>query len=57
MCIAFEGMIDDAETEYCCIVVVFVTDDDGGSSKGRKLLVIKRPWLLAPACTSHQVCI
>ncbi|KAE9395044.1 hypothetical protein BT96DRAFT_942683 [Gymnopus androsaceus JB14] len=54
MSVAFESMIDETEEEYKCIVLVFVTDDDGGSSKGHKLLVIQRPWLIAPACSSHQ---
>ncbi|KAL1713854.1 ribonuclease H-like domain-containing protein [Schizophyllum commune] len=38
----FEKMIDDVE------------NGDGGSSKGQKLLVKKRPHLLAPECWGHQ---
>ena len=51
----FEKMIDDVESEYGAKVTHFVTDGDGGSSKGRKLLVKKRPHLLAPECWGHQV--
>ncbi|KAL1671254.1 ribonuclease H-like domain-containing protein [Schizophyllum commune] len=50
----FEKMIDDVESEYGAKVTHFVTDGDGGSSKGRKLLVKKRPHLLAPECWGHQ---
>jgi hypothetical protein len=55
MCLAFEGMIDKAEDVYGVIVVAFCCDNDGGSQRGRKDLVIKRPWLFGPPCCAHQV--
>lgn len=55
MCIAFEGMINKAEHEYGATVVVLCCDNNGGSQRGRKDLVIKRPWLFGPACCAHQV--
>jgi hypothetical protein len=55
MCNAFEGMIDKAEDEYRVIVVVFFCDNDGDSQRGRKILVMKRPWLFGPLCCAHQV--
>jgi len=55
MCRAFKGMIDKAEDEYKVIVVAFCCDNDGGSQRGRKDLVINRPWLFGPPCCAHQV--
>ncbi len=55
MCTAFEGMIDKAEELYCLIVIAFCCDNDGGSQKGRKNLVLKRPWLFVSPCCAHQV--
>ncbi|KAJ7435413.1 ribonuclease H-like domain-containing protein [Mycena latifolia] len=55
MCNAFCAMIDKAEREHGCIVVCFCCDNDGGSQKGRKLLIIQRPWLFGPPCCAHQV--
>ena len=55
MCIAFEAMIDKAEGLYNIIVVAFCCDNDGGSQRGRKDLVMKRPWLFGPPCCAHQV--
>ncbi|KAG6851944.1 hypothetical protein C0991_004744, partial [Blastosporella zonata] len=54
MCIAFEGMIDKAEDRYRVEVVAFCCDNDGGSQRGRKDLVLKRPWLFGPPCCAHQ---
>ncbi|KAF8888469.1 ribonuclease H-like domain-containing protein [Gymnopilus junonius] len=54
MCLAFEGMIDKAEDIYGVKVVAFCCDNDGGSQRGRKDLVIKRPWLFGPPCCAHQ---
>jgi len=55
MRIAFEGMIDKAEEEYEVKVVGFCCDNDGGSQRGRKDLVISRPWLFGTPCCAHQV--
>jgi hypothetical protein len=55
MCLAFEGMIDKAEDIYGVIVVAFCCDNDGGSQRGRKDLILKRPWLFGPPCCAHQV--
>lgn len=55
MCHAFEGMIDSAENVYGVIIVAFCCDNDGGSQRGRKDLVLKRPWLFGPPCCAHQV--
>ncbi|KAF8883353.1 hypothetical protein CPB84DRAFT_1850995 [Gymnopilus junonius] len=54
MCLAFEGMIDKAEDIYGVKVIAFCCDNDGGSQRGRKALVIKRPWLFGPPCCVHQ---
>jgi len=56
MCDVFEGMIDRAKDEYGVIIVAFCCDNDGGSQKGRKILVIRCPWLFVPPCCAHQVC-
>ena len=56
MCIAFEGMIDKAENEYRVIIIAFCCDNDGGSQKGRKVLVLRHPWLFGPPCCAHQMC-
>ncbi|KAI4293644.1 hypothetical protein K525DRAFT_176946, partial [Schizophyllum commune Loenen D] len=53
-CALFKTMIDKVEKEYKCLVVYFVTDADGGSRKGRKLLTIERPYIIAPDCWGHQ---
>jgi len=55
MCEAFEGMIDKAEDVYAVCIVAFCCDNDGGSQRGRKDLVLKRPWLFGPPCCAHQV--
>jgi hypothetical protein len=55
MCTAFEAMIDKAENIYGVCIVAFCCDNDGGAQRGRKDLVLKRPWLFAPACCAHQV--
>ena len=55
MCIAFENMIDKAEDVYSVVIVAFCCDNDGGSQRGRKDLVLKRPWLFGPSCCAHQV--
>lgn len=55
MCIAFENMIDKAEDVYGVVIVAFCCDNDGGSQRGRKDLVLKRPWLFGPPCCAHQV--
>jgi hypothetical protein len=55
MCRAFEGMIDRAEDQYGVVVVAFCCDNDGGSQRGRKDLVLNRPWLFGPLCCAHQV--
>ncbi|KAK7015051.1 hypothetical protein R3P38DRAFT_3205081 [Favolaschia claudopus] len=36
------------------IVIAYITDNDGGSQRGRKDLVIKRPYLFGIQCCSHQ---
>ncbi|KAF8964926.1 ribonuclease H-like domain-containing protein [Flammula alnicola] len=54
MCTAFEGMIDRAEDAYGVVIVAFCCDNDGGSQRGRKDLVLKRPWLFGPPCCAHQ---
>ena len=56
MCSAFERMIDKAEEGYGVIVVGFCCDNDGGSQRGRKDLIVKRPWLFGTPCCAHQVC-
>ncbi|KAL1738592.1 hypothetical protein HDZ31DRAFT_5903, partial [Schizophyllum fasciatum] len=53
-CKLFENMIDKVEDDYACQVFYLVTDADGGSSKGRKLLVVSRPHIIAPDCWGHQ---
>ena len=55
MCVAFENMIDKAEDTYNVVIVAFCCDNDGGSQRGRKDLVLKRPWLFGPPCCAHQV--
>ncbi|RDB15234.1 hypothetical protein Hypma_004745, partial [Hypsizygus marmoreus] len=55
MCTAFEGMIDRAEDVYHVCIVAFCCDNDGGSQRGRKDLVLKRPWLFGPPCCAHQL--
>lgn len=55
MCMAFQGMIDKAEDVYGVRIVAFCCDNDGGSQRGRKDLVLKRPWLFGPPCCAHQV--
>jgi len=55
MCEAFEAMIDKAEKLYEVIVVAFCCDNNGGSQRGRKDLVLKRPWLFGLPCCAHQV--
>lgn len=55
MCLAFEGMIDKAEDTYGVVITAFCCDNDGGSQRGRKDLVLKRPWLFGPPCCAHQV--
>ncbi|KAF8993152.1 ribonuclease H-like domain-containing protein [Cyathus striatus] len=54
MCKAFEGMVDKAEQDYGVQVVGFCCDNDGGSQRGRKNLILKRPWLFGPPCCAHQ---
>ncbi|KAJ7437344.1 ribonuclease H-like domain-containing protein, partial [Mycena latifolia] len=54
MCAAFEQMIDKTEDTYGCIVVLFCCDNDGGSQRGRKDLILARPWLLVAPCCAHQ---
>ncbi|RDB26066.1 hypothetical protein Hypma_006483 [Hypsizygus marmoreus] len=54
ICIAFEEMIDKAEDIYGVCIVAFCCDNDGGSQRGRKDLVLKRPWLFGPLCCAHQ---
>jgi hypothetical protein len=55
MCEAFEGMIDKAEDTYGVIVISLCCDNDGGSQRGRKNVVLRRPWLFGPPCCGHQV--
>ncbi|KAG6858394.1 hypothetical protein C0995_000318 [Termitomyces sp. Mi166 len=54
MCEAFEGMIDRAEQDYGVYIVALCCDNDGGSQRGRKDVVLKRPWLFGPPCCAHQ---
>ncbi|GLB45578.1 putative protein of unknown function (DUF 659) [Lyophyllum shimeji] len=54
MCKAFEGMIDKAEDVYGVCIVAFCCDNNGGSQRGRKDLMLKRPWLFGPPCCAHQ---
>ncbi|KZV96600.1 hypothetical protein EXIGLDRAFT_765262 [Exidia glandulosa HHB12029] len=54
MCDAFERMIDKAERDFLCIVRLFLTDGDGGLAGGRRELVRRRPWIIAPTCWAHQ---
>ncbi|KAJ6540907.1 ribonuclease H-like domain-containing protein [Mycena sp. CBHHK59/15] len=54
LCEQFAGMIDHIELKHGCTIIYFTTDADGGSNKGRKLLGIKRPWLILPSCWAHQ---
>ncbi|KAJ6624745.1 ribonuclease H-like domain-containing protein [Mycena sp. CBHHK59/15] len=54
LCEQFAGMIDRIELKHGCTIIYFTTDADGGSNKGRKLLGIKRPWLILPSCWAHQ---
>ncbi|KAF9566803.1 hypothetical protein CPC08DRAFT_682210 [Agrocybe pediades] len=54
MCKAFGEMIDKAEETYKVTVVAFCCDNDGGSQRGRKDLVLSRPWLFGPPCCAHQ---
>jgi hypothetical protein len=55
MCTAFEGMIDKAEEVYLVCIVAFCCDNDGGSQRGRKDIVLRRPYLFGPLCCAHQV--
>ena len=48
-------MIDKAENQYDIVVVAFCCNNDGGSQRGRKDLVLSRPWLFGPPCCAHQV--
>ena len=57
MCQLYVKIIDSIEARYKCTVTYFIIDADGGSLKGRKLLLKERPWLFAPSCFAHQVCI
>ncbi|KAF8161032.1 ribonuclease H-like domain-containing protein [Crassisporium funariophilum] len=54
MCEAFKGMVDKAEEKYGVTVVAVCCDNNGGSQRGRKDLVIKRPWMFGPPCCAHQ---
>ncbi|PPQ78441.1 hypothetical protein CVT25_011885 [Psilocybe cyanescens] len=54
ICKAFEEMIDKAEDDYGVAIVAFCCDNNGGSQRGRKDLVLKRPWLFGPPCCAHQ---
>ncbi|KAK6983944.1 ribonuclease H-like domain-containing protein [Favolaschia claudopus] len=54
MCDAFCGHIDKIEGDTGGIVVAYITDNDGGSQRGRKDLVIIRPYIFGIQCCSHQ---
>jgi hypothetical protein len=51
----YESIIDRVEAKYKCIIIYFMMDSDSGSKKGRQLLEIQRPWLLAPSWWAHHV--
>ncbi|KAJ7190100.1 ribonuclease H-like domain-containing protein [Mycena pura] len=55
LCEQFAGMIDRVEEKYGFTIIYFTTDADGGSKKGRKLLGLKRPYLILPSCWAHQL--
>lgn len=54
-CKQFADIIDAIEKKYNCKVIYFITDADGGSLKGRKLLLVERPYLFLLSCMAHQV--
>ncbi len=57
MCQAFERMIDETDKHHNCETVCLCTDCNRGSGRGRKDLVMKRPWLFVLPYCAHQVSI
>ena len=56
MCLVFEGMINKAEDTHGVVITAFCCDSDGGSQRGRKNLVLKRPWLLRVSVNWKEHC-